>query len=187
MIKCFFTVLLLSMIACCVILDFRKIVLACGRDEHFDTMSVDTMSINIPQVNDTTVGNCGAGKCSADKCGVGNLHPVMDPRYNMREVSKQCILLEDHLNNTKKRCFDCIRKHFLTVDGFLEEAVSLEPDIELRAYYRSLYLYWVSVEKKYAINPRDSANLDEISKTIRTFRKPLVEKYFDLVSEYNEE
>lgn len=125
-------------------------------------------------------------KCSADKCGLDNLHPILDPRFNMRETAKQCLLLEDHLNNIKKRCFDCIRKHFLTIDGFLEEAVSLEQDNQQRDYYRQLYIDWLKLEKQYAKNPRNSDNLDNISKNIRIFRKPLLEKYFDTVSEYDE-
>jgi len=36
------------------------------------------------------------------------------------------------------------------------------------------------------LNPKNSDNLDELSKKIRLFRKPLVEKYFDTVSEYSE-
>ena len=125
-------------------------------------------------------------KCSASACGLSNLHPVLDPRFNMRESAKQCLLLEDHLNNTKKRCFDCIRKHFLTVDALLEEAVSLEKNNNERDYYRGLYLRWVGIEKKYAKNPMDSENMDDISKLIRVFRKPLVETYFDTVSEYED-
>ena len=125
-------------------------------------------------------------KCNTDKCGLDNLHPILDPRFNMRETAKQCLLLEDHLNNTKKRCFDCIRKHFLTVDGFLEEAVSLEKDNKERDYYRHLYLEWVKLEKQYAKDPKNSDNLDDISKKIRMFRKPLVERYFDTVSEYDD-
>lgn len=50
----------------------------------------------------------------------------MHPLYNLREICKQCALLEDHLNNERKRCEDCIRKHFLTIEALFEEAVSLD-------------------------------------------------------------
>jgi hypothetical protein len=125
-------------------------------------------------------------KCTAKTCGFNNLHPILDPRFNMREAAKQCILLEDHLNNSKKRCMDCINKHFLTVDGFLEEAVSLEQDIAKREFYRDLYLKWVDIQKRYVLQKQKPENMDLISKEIRMFRKPLVEKYFDTVSEYSE-
>jgi hypothetical protein len=53
------------------------------------------------------------------------MQPLMDPGYNLREVAKQLVLLEDHLFQEAKRCPDCIRKHFLTVEALLEEAVTL--------------------------------------------------------------
>lgn len=125
-------------------------------------------------------------KCDTKTCGIDNLHPILDPKFNMREASKQCLLLEDHLNNKKKRCYDCIRKHFLTIDALLEEAVSLEKDNVEREYYRNLYLDWIKIEKKYAINSKDDHNIDDVSKQVRLFRKPLVEQYFDTISEYSE-
>ena len=54
------------------------------------------------------------------------LLPVFSPLFNMREICKQVVLLEDHLNNPRKRCPDCIKKHFLTIEAFFEEAVSLD-------------------------------------------------------------
>ena len=141
------------------------------------------------KMNKNIFEKCEAAKtCSNNKCGVDKLHPILDPAFNMREVSKQCLLLEDHLNNVRKRCFDCIRKHFLLVDGLLEESVSLEKDNIERQKYRDLYLKWISLEKIYANAKNGDYPMvcDELSKRIRTFRKPLVEEYFDLVSEYDE-
>lgn len=58
----------------------------------------------------------------------GDLLPIMDPLFNVREACKQSALLEDHLNQPRKRCPDCIRKHFLTLEALFEEAVSLSSD-----------------------------------------------------------
>uniref|UniRef100_A0A6C0BGD8 Uncharacterized protein n=1 Tax=viral metagenome TaxID=1070528 RepID=A0A6C0BGD8_9ZZZZ len=142
---------------------------------------------NNDNINDNNNNNdknkCDKNKCDIKKCGE-NLHPILDPKYNMREASKQCLLLEDHLNNSKKRCIDCIKKHFLMVDGLLEEAVSLEKDNDLRETYRNRYLEWVKLEKEY-VNDIRNDRMDNISKKIRTFRKPLMEEYFDSVSEYS--
>ena len=60
--------------------------------------------------------------CSS--CSAG-LDPVSDPAYNMVNICKQSVLLEEHLNNEKKRCGDCIKKHMLHIVGLAEEAVSL--------------------------------------------------------------
>lgn len=58
------------------------------------------------------------------------LLPIMNPLFNLREVSKQMTLLEDHLNNPRKRCPDCICKHFLTIEALFEEAVSLDSEFK---------------------------------------------------------
>ena len=58
------------------------------------------------------------------------LLPIMSPLYNLREICKQIILLEDHLNHPRKRCPDCIRKHFLTIEALFEEAVSLDKEFK---------------------------------------------------------
>lgn len=55
-----------------------------------------------------------------------DLLPIMHPLFNLREICKQSALLEDHLNHERKRCQDCIRKHFLTIEALFEEAVSLD-------------------------------------------------------------
>jgi hypothetical protein len=126
-------------------------------------------------------------KCNVKTCGLGakDLHPILDPVFNMREAAKQCLLLEDHINNKKKRCIDCIKKHFLMIDGLLEEAVSLEKDNIKRDKYRDLYSQWINIQKKYVANSKELYNMDEISKLIRVFRKPLMNEHFDIVSDYN--
>ena len=58
--------------------------------------------------------------------------PLMSPLYNMREVCKQIVLLEDHLNQTEKRCPDCITKHFITIEALIEEGLSLDKDGKYR-------------------------------------------------------
>ena len=50
----------------------------------------------------------------------------MNPAYNLREVYKQAILLEDHLVNPRKRCQDCISKHAHAIEGFIEETCGLD-------------------------------------------------------------
>lgn len=116
------------------------------------------------------------------------LFPIMNPEFNAREVAKQCLLLEDHINNPKKRCVDCIRKHFLIIDGLLEEAISLEQDEDLQFTYISLLRQWVELEKDFShILSRDGINsmqMMNLSSQIRQFRKPLMNNYFDLVLSY---
>ncbi len=66
--------------------------------------------------------------CASCNAG-GGLLPVLDCRFNFREVSKHLILLEDHLFQTRRRCTDCIKKHTLTIEAFIEEAKTLDKEM----------------------------------------------------------
>jgi hypothetical protein len=146
-----------------------------------------TNNTNYSNIIDTDKNQqCKSTKsCNVNVCGNHDLYPILNPKFNMREVAKQCLLLEDHLNNKNKRCIDCIKKHMLIIDGLLEEAVSLEQNNRERDLYRSKHKEWVLIEKEYSNNSNDNNTLDNISKQIRLFRKPLVYDYFDMVSEYS--
>ena len=51
---------------------------------------------------------------------------ISDPRYNLREIGKQMILLEEHLLVKGKFCPDCISKHLLTIEALADEAQCLD-------------------------------------------------------------
>jgi hypothetical protein len=51
---------------------------------------------------------------------------ISDPRFNLREIAKQLILLEQHLLEKGKYCPDCITKHILTVEALADECQSLD-------------------------------------------------------------
>lgn len=79
-----------------------------------------------------------------------DLLPIMSPLYNLREICKQVALLEEHLNQPRKRCPDCIRKHFLTIEALFEEAISLDKNLEYEEHLegkaqeiRSLQGAWI--------------------------------------------
>ena len=101
--------------------------------------------------------------------------PLMSPLYNMREVCKQIVLLEDHLNHPEKRCSDCISKHFLTIEALIEEAVSLDAEGEhedllgLPAFCRHLQQRWLDGEAERGI-----------AQELRQIRKVYISESFDL-------
>lgn len=103
-----------------------------------------------------------------------NLLPIMNPLFNMRECVKQCILLEDHLFQTKKRCQDCIKKHFLTMEGLAEEAITLDKENKYQLDKLKLADQIRDIQKKY-INKEDPV---EVAQCLRQIRKPLMAKYF---------
>jgi hypothetical protein len=51
---------------------------------------------------------------------------ISDPAYNVREIVKQMLLLEQHLLEEDKYCPDCISKHLLTIEALAEEAQCLD-------------------------------------------------------------
>jgi hypothetical protein len=75
----------------------------------------------------------------------------MSAAFNIREVCKQSILLEDHLFQPRRRCALCIRKHMLFYEALLEEASTLNGAAkwkavieDLMATIRKAQLMWVS-------------------------------------------
>jgi hypothetical protein len=104
-----------------------------------------------------------------------DLLPITNPLFNMREVCKQCILLEDHLFQTKKRCEDCIKKHCLTIEGLAEEAITLDKENKYALDKLGLPDKFREIQKCY-IKGEDPITL---AQKIRQLRKPLMNKYFD--------
>jgi hypothetical protein len=100
----------------------------------------------------------------------------MHPLYNLREVCKQCALLEDHLNNPRKRCQDCIRKHFLTIEALLEEAVSLDNKEKWKDLTDGRADWVRSLQERWA----DEENPVQIAQELREMRKEWAPQCFDL-------
>ena len=115
-------------------------------------------------------------KCNTQTCGSNNskLLPIMDPAFNLRESSKQMILLEDHLSCAGKLCQDCVKKHLLMIEGLLEEALSLD----MNGDYKQLIEHTIedlrNAEKAWLKGGEPCT----VSHMIRKIRKPLHTKFF---------
>jgi hypothetical protein len=111
------------------------------------------------------------------------LDPVSDPRYNMQQIIKQSILLEEHLTNKNKRCRDCITKHFLHIIGLAEEAEMLAtknitkyPLInESVILYNELFKVWI---KNKHLNNSSEDYILYCTDKLRNHRKQLIVIYF---------
>jgi hypothetical protein len=122
---------------------------------------------------------------SGDKCTTtcDSLDPVSDPRYNMQQIIKQSILLEEHLTNKNKRCRDCITKHFLHIIGLSEEAQMLATNKiddypmvnESVNLYNELFKIWV---KNKNLNGKDESYILYCTNKLRDHRKQLIVLYF---------
>jgi len=116
-----------------------------------------------------------AGKCGS---GCSDLLPVLDPMYNMREMCKQIILLEDHLFQKQKRCHDCICKHFLTIEALAEEAVTLDKDHKYTKELSDLPQKIRGIARKYIKNHEDAKQPSVTAQELRGIRKGVMQKCF---------
>ena len=120
----------------------------------------------------------GGATCAIHACGA--IDPVSDPEYNMKEIIKQSLMLEEHLVEKNKRCKDCQAKHFLMIIGLSEEALSLAgakiqsyPLMdENPAFYNRLFEQWLRNK-----DSSDDAVFLQIADELRTRRKALVQSY----------
>lgn len=110
-----------------------------------------------------------------EQAGATRRLSLMHPQFNLREVAKQMLLLEDHLCHPYKHCPDCIRKHLLTIEAFSEEAVSLDRI----GIYRDLAEALAETAREWLEDVADKRPLAEIAQEIRTIRKRLVQMVAD--------
>ena len=101
------------------------------------------------------------------------LLPIMEPEYNMREIVKNILLLEDHLFQKRKRCNDCIMKHFLIIEGLAEEMVTLDKKGTCIEYYDLAEKIRV-LEKEYL----GGTKLPKLAQELRKIRKTMMHKCF---------
>ena len=124
---------------------------------------------------------CGLDDEGKSVCGSGELYSILDPRFNLRECAKNMILLEDHLFHKGKRCKDCILKHLLTIEGFLEEAITLDKNQEyLQQTQETIDKFRVlfrEISKKIKDGTLTDKDCCELAQNIRKLRKPLCQTY----------
>lgn len=107
------------------------------------------------------------------------LLPVLDCRFNMREICKQCILLEDHLSHDSKRCHDCCIKHFLALEGLSEEAITLDKQGSFSQSLHGIPEKIRYIQRLWYTDP--DGNSHEASQMLREIRKQFMQNTFDVV------
>lgn len=100
---------------------------------------------------------------------------ISSSKFNFREICKQLILLEDHLSDDDKYCIDCIRKHLLSVEGYAEESLTLEPSGEWVADSNLV----ANLARDWIVRFTDGEKLKKLGQEIRKLRKRLVSKSYD--------
>lgn len=99
------------------------------------------------------------------------LLPVMEPMFNVREAAKNMLLLEDHLTCPRKRCRDCIIKHFALIEAYAEEGCSLNDG----AAFAPL-LSRVAEFSRVLLSAllKEEVCFEEAARLLRAARKPLL-------------
>lgn len=107
---------------------------------------------------------------------------LTDPRFNIREIVKQMLLLEDHLAHPNKKCNDCILKHFMTIEAYAEEAASL--DVEKGVWGKMGLAIAEAVRDQLTVlaeTPDSEIDFPAIGQAIRATRKTLAPQVFSPV------
>lgn len=103
------------------------------------------------------------------------LYPLMDPKFNFRQVAGQLLLLEGHLSSQRSRCQDCVMKHAMTAENLASEALCMTSDPEVHKEGEELLANIIEIESKLARNDLSP----ELSQQIRKIRKKLVKDTFN--------
>jgi len=114
-------------------------------------------------------------------CGLGGqVDNVNEPSYNMRNVIRQIILLEEHLAEDNKYCKACCVKHFNHILGLIEEAKWMACSSPENTYplmnesfnlFNSLFILW-------ARNMNDSKIRKHVLSNMRNMRQSLIDQYY---------
>jgi hypothetical protein len=115
--------------------------------------------------------------CSTDTCGA--IDDVNNPAYNMQNIIKQSILVEEHIAEKNKYCLSCIVKHFQHIIGLVEEAIwmagkdlSKYPYLDdSMTFYQNIFTTWINNKSN------DDVKL-EILNQLRQRRRQLIDIYF---------
>lgn len=93
---------------------------------------------------------------------------LRDPRYNLREVTKQWLLLEEHLADPEKYCRDCIVKHAALAEAYTDEAYQLDSGKQ--------YIALISDARSACERIREAlrAEAPEVASIVRQARKSLL-------------
>ena len=124
------------------------------------------------------------GTCGLSEDGVTNLcgsnkklAPIMDPRFNLREVVKQLLLLEDHVYHEDRTCKDCVYKHLNLIDAFIEECITLDKKKEYIQECEEFSKKFRVIFKELTNGTLDRNKCLDAAQKIRILRKPLLQKY----------
>lgn len=119
-------------------------------------------------------------RATTTKKSVRKLLPVLRPSQNMRDIIKQLALLEDHLYQPQKRCADCIRKHFLTIEGLAEECATLCKPRAILPEARKVATTARVLHHAWEARNKDPSLAEHVAGRLRRLRKGLMRTFASL-------
>jgi hypothetical protein len=109
---------------------------------------------------------------------VAQRRSLMDPLFNLREIVKQMVLLEDHLFHPYKLCSDCVHKHLLTIEALAEEATCLAGP-QAGDSFRSMTEGLAERARQWLEQLADGTEVTVIGHEVRNARKDLIPHTYD--------
>lgn len=154
-------------------------------DGHYQPVETQTDIIQLKSVqnmmNASHQNSSNGHKCNSKNGELGckgnaSLQPMHLSSFNLREIVKQMVLLEDHLFTPSKRCQECIAKHFLTIEAFADEGVTLEGNASLHKVLRAISMYVRHLHDNYRKVLGHDTSIINIASNIRVVRKFLMKE-----------
>jgi len=141
---------------------------------HTSMQGMPDMIVNA-NLSDASGGKCGSSKSALGCSGNKDLLPMHLSSFNVREIVKQMLLLEDHLYHPAKRCQECIAKHFLMVEALAEEGVTLESeDKSIHDILKAVAIFMRKMLESYQRVRSHETSVMNIVSNIRILRKYLM-------------
>lgn len=103
------------------------------------------------------------------------MHSHHSAFFNLREIIKQMILLEQHYSINP--CLECMLKHLLTIEALTEEAATLD---NAKQVYQDLKDIAMLVQKHIHILTNPSVhkiNFLDMQHELRSLRRAIMQKY----------
>jgi hypothetical protein len=120
------------------------------------------------------------GDSGNHQCGksCNSLDDLRNPAYNIRQIIKQTILLEEHIAIPSKRCHECRLKHLYHCQALAEEGLWLSTN-HCKDYplLVETVVFYNEITNLYIDNYDNEEVLQEILEKLRNHRKQLVEIY----------
>lgn len=80
---------------------------------------------------------------------------LLEPSFNVLEIYKQLLLLQDHLSDKTLRCPTCIIKHTLFAEALSEEAITLDDEGKYTNLLKKLTESIFLIRKTYILTNRN--------------------------------